>query len=56
MTDVPQTASRKFSEIQADLEAVTAKLKGHLSGDERRELLRRMRALLQEATVAANSL
>jgi hypothetical protein len=54
MADAPPL--RKFSDIQADLEAVLAKLKDNHDPEQRREFLHRMRVLLQEATIVANSL
>jgi hypothetical protein len=53
---VPEHPKRDFSLIQADLETVTAKLKATNDPNVKRELLREMRILLQEATLAANSL
>jgi hypothetical protein len=53
---VPEHPPRAFSLIQADLENVTAKLEETNDPNLKRELLREMRVLLQEATLAANSL
>jgi hypothetical protein len=47
---------RIFARIQTDLENVTAKLKATNDPNVKRELLREMRILIQEATLAANSL
>ena len=52
MSNIPAIPRRDFFEIQADLEKVTAKLKGAKDPDARRKLLREMRALLGEASRA----
>lgn len=56
MPDDARVLPRDFSSIQADLEAITAKLRNNLDPDQRRELLRQMRTLIQEATIAASRL
>ena len=50
MSNIPAIPRRDFFEIQADLEKVTAKLKGAKDPDASRKLLREMRALLGEAS------
>jgi hypothetical protein len=52
----PEPLLRAFSLIQVDLENVTAKLEATNDPNRKRELLREMRGLLQEATLAANRL
>lgn len=52
----PERPIRAFPLIQADLENVTEKLKATNDPNVKRELLREMRTLLQEATLAANRL
>jgi hypothetical protein len=57
MTEVDPLTRRNFSDIQTDLERVLVKLKDtHAGPEQKRELLRQMRGLLQEATITANSL
>ena len=56
MPDFPQSKPREFAAIQTDLERITAELKDNHNPEQRRELLRQMRALIQEATEAANSM
>jgi len=56
MSDAPKDPCRTFSEIQADLETILAKLSNNHDPEQRRELLRQMSRLIQEATLAANSL
>jgi len=57
MTDGTAGTSRDrdFSQIQADLDTVTKQLKENHDPQSRRELLARMRVLLEEAIVGANS-
>lgn len=55
MNDPVPQARRKFSAIQADLDAIAAKLKTTNDPNLKRDLLREMSILLREATLAANS-
>jgi hypothetical protein len=56
MSSVHPVSTRPFAEIRADLEMITIKLKETFDPDSRRELLREMHVILQEADLAANSL
>jgi hypothetical protein len=56
MSDTTQLNQRNFATIQAELERITADLKTIHDPERRRELLRQMRVLIQEATQVANSL
>jgi exonuclease VII small subunit len=48
--------ARAFAEIRADLEEIVTRLEHVSDPDRRRELLREMHALLQEADLTLNSL
>jgi fructose-1-phosphate kinase PfkB-like protein len=52
MPNSPLTSTRDFSAIQADLENITTKLKPNLDQESKREFLRELRALLEEADLA----
>ena len=56
MNDQIPPSPRDFSLIEADLEAVTQKLRATNDPNLKRDLLRQMRTLLQEATLVANRL
>lgn len=55
MPSPPETPLREFNAIQQDLEDRISKLKGNLERKPRLELLREVRALLEEADLVIES-